>query len=107
MLELIPERETIVDRLAAETEDLYARAEAQQQLSSEQLLVRLVRSGPEAVYLAVLQSLLPDGEGTAVSQQHLDFITMLTREQNWYQKTGRWPLIPRDISTLLHAVTEG
>ncbi len=67
VLELLPERETVANLLADETEVLFARAEAQQQLSSQQLLDRLVKAGPEAVYLAVLQSLLPKDEETAVS----------------------------------------
>jgi len=107
VLELLPERETVANLLADETEVLFARAEAQQQLSSQQLLDRLVKAGPEAVYLAVLQSLLPKDEETAVSHHfHDDFIKMLTHERNWYEKAGRWPLIPRDIVTLLHAVGE-
>jgi hypothetical protein len=107
VLELLPERETVANLLADETEVLFARAEAQQQLSSQQLLDRLVKAGPETVYLAVLQSLLPKDEETAVPHHfHNVFIKMLTHERNWYEKAGRWPLIPRDLATLLQAVGE-
>jgi len=106
VLELVPERKTIADLLADETEGLYARAEAQQQLSSQQLLHRLVKVGPEAVYLAILQSLLPEDKDTTVSHRDPDFVKMLNRERNWYQKTGRWPLFPHDLATLLQVVGE-
>jgi len=106
VLELLPDQETVSDLLAAETEDLLARAEPQQQLSSRQMLDQLVKAGPEAVYLAVLQSLLPKGEGTAVTHHHPDFSNMLTRERNWYQKRERWPLIPHDLTALVQAMSE-
>jgi hypothetical protein len=101
MLELRQGQETIADLLADETEALFARVEARQQLSSHQMLDRLVAAGPEAVYLAVLQSLLPPDEETAVSHRHIDLITMLQRERDWYQKIGRWPLIPRNLEMLV------
>ncbi len=106
ILELVSEKETTEDLLANETEALFARAEAQQQLSSRQLLDRLVKAGPEAVYLSVLQTLLPDDEETAVSPHHKDLVNMLTHERNWYQKTGRWPLFPQDLPTLLQTMSE-
>ncbi len=107
VLGLLPDRVTSADLLADETESLFARAKAQQQLSSQQLLDRLVRAGSEAVYLAVLQSLLSEDDETAVPHHHhYDFINMLTRERNWYQKTGRWPLNPHDLATLLQTVGE-
>jgi hypothetical protein len=107
VLELLPERETVADLLAAETEVLFARAEALQLLSFPELLDRLVKAGPEAVYLAVLQSLLPEDEDTAVPHhRHSSFFNMLTQERSSYQKAGRWPLIPRDLATLLEAIDE-
>jgi len=107
VLELLPEQETIADLLADKSEVLLARIKAQQQLSSQELWDRLVKAGPEAVYLAVLQSLLLEDEATAVPDHlHNDFNHMLTREQNWYQKTGRWPLMPRDLATLINTMGE-
>lgn len=105
VLELLPEQETIADLLADETEALFARVKAQQLLASEQLLDRLVKAGPETVYLAVLQSLLTEDEEEAF-HYYPDFVKTLNNERDWYQKTGRWPLIPRDLTTLLQAVSE-
>jgi hypothetical protein len=96
ILELVQDWETIADLLAEETEILFARTEAQQQLSSEELLDRLVKAGPEDVYLAILQSLL-----TADRSFDGDFINMLNSERSWYQKIGRWPLFPRDFDELV------
>lgn len=108
LLELVPDRETIGELLAEETEILFARAEAQLRLSMEELLDRLVRAGPEAVYLAVLQSLLvEDGDPAAGHFRQNDFLNMLTSEQRWYQGSDRWPLIPRDLITLIQAIGEG
>jgi hypothetical protein len=106
VLELLPESETRADLLAIETEALFARIEAQQQLSSEQLWDRLAKAGPEAVYLAVVQSLLLDAEATAVSNYHRDFHKMITSERDWYQQAGRWPLNPRDLANLVQTVAE-
>ena len=103
VLELLPERETVADLLAEETEALFARAEAQQQLSSQELLNRLVKAGPEAVYMAVLQSLLPEDEAFHF---YPEFVKMLNNERDWYQKTGRWPLTLRDLTILLQAMSE-
>lgn len=96
ILELVSEEETTVDLLAEETEILFAKTEAQQDLSSKELLVRLVKAGPENVYLSVLQSLL-----TADRSYDQDFLNLLNGEQSWYQKMGRWPLFPRDIAELV------
>jgi hypothetical protein len=107
VLELLTKQETVVDLLAAETEALFARVEAQQSLTSQQLMDRLVKAGPEAVYLAVLRSLLVEDEETDVYHNNPDFSNMLNRERKWYQETGRWPLIPHDLATLLHVLGEG
>ena len=102
VLELLPEEETLADLLAEETEVLFARAEARHQFSTQQLLDRLVTAGPEAVYQAVLQSLLPDDEETADTHRHpTSFINMLQSERRWYQKNRRWPNFPRNLETLL------
>ncbi len=98
VLELEPGRETMADLLAEETEILFARAEAQQ-VSSKELTDRLVKAGPEVVYLAVLQSLLSSGHTF-----HGDFVSMLASEKSWYQKMGRWPTLPRDLPELVSAM---
>ncbi len=101
ILELVSEEETLVDLLAEETEILFAKTEAQQDLSSKELLVRLVKAGPENVYLAVLQSLL-----TADRSYDQEFINLLNSELSWYQKMGRWPLFPRDIAEIVQDTGE-
>lgn len=106
VLELVPKRKTIADLLADETEILFARAKAQQQLSTEELLDRLTKAGPEALYLAVLQTLLSEIEAGENSKHSPNFANMLTDEQTWYQKRELWPKIERDLATLLQAMGE-
>jgi hypothetical protein len=104
VLELQPEQETVADLLADATEGLFARAEAQLQLSSSQLRQQLAVAGPEAVYLAVLQSLWTERVETAVSHRpHLT--ATLSSERNWYQQSGRWPFLSQGLTTLLHPET--
>ncbi len=107
ILELVSERETIGDLLAEETEILFAQAEAQLRLSSEELLDRLIRTGSEAVYLAVLQSLLAEEEDPAAGHvRQGDFRKMLAGEKIWCQSSGRWPKNPHDLTALLKAAGE-
>jgi hypothetical protein len=106
VLELQPETETVADLLARETEVLFARIEAQLKISSQDLLNLLVKAEPEAVYQAVLESLLRAEKATAVVNYHHEFIKMLQSEQDWYQQAGRWPLNPLDLFTLLKRVGE-
>ena len=39
-------------------------------------------------------------EQTAVSHQP-DFVKMLNQERTWFQQSGRWPHVTRDLETLL------
>lgn len=105
VLELLPQSETVTNLLAEETEALFARTEAHERLNSQQLLHRLVKAGSEAVYLAVLQSLLPEGEDIGAPYPLYGELTdMLVQERKWLRKTERWPLIPRDLATLVYQV---
>jgi hypothetical protein len=107
ILELTSERETLVDLLADETEALFARTEAQHQLSSQQLLDMLTAVGAEAVYLSVLHSLLSQNKEMAYSHQYqAGFINLLQHECNWYQKMGRWPLFPIGLYELLQKAAQ-
>lgn len=102
ILELQSDHETLADLLADETEALFARAEAQHQLSSQQLLDLLTSVGAEAVYLAVLHSLLPQSEEMTGSNPYpAGFINLLQQECNWYKDMGRWPLFPIGLYELL------
>ncbi|MCB8937295.1 MAG: hypothetical protein H6655_02695 [Ardenticatenaceae bacterium] len=100
ILELSFAQDTIADQMADETEALMARAAATHQISTNQLLNRLVSAGAEAVYVAVLQALLIQVTQTAVSHQP-DFVKMLNQERTWFQQSGRWPHVTRDLETLL------
>lgn len=104
LLELTPGKETTADLLADETEGLFARAEAKLALPTHELLDRLTRLGPETVYLAVLQSILPkDDETPAPPHLPVHFVTLLENERSWYRKTGRWPVQHRSLIDLLQA----
>jgi len=106
VLALQTERETVADMLADETEALFARAQAATKLLPGDFLDRLVRAGAAAVYLAILESLLPEGGEPLVPEQHRpEFAAMLVREQAWYRATGRWPLLPRDLPALLETMS--
>jgi hypothetical protein len=102
ILELYSKQETTADLLADETEGLFARAEARLALSTQELLNRLTGLGPESIYLAVLQSMLPKDEETpAAAHLPVHFVTLLQKERSWYQKTGRWPIQHRALIELL------
>ncbi|MCB0019652.1 MAG: hypothetical protein KDE09_17800 [Anaerolineales bacterium] len=98
ILELTEDLPATANRLANETEALFARIETELQVNSAQLRTRLALAGAEPVYLAILRSLLPE----AMASLHpSEFSAMLDGEQHWYAEANRWPDEPVDLYQLL------
>lgn len=98
ILELTEDLPATANRLANETEALFARIESELQVNSAQLRTRLALAGAEPVYLAILRSLLPE----AMAALHpSEFSAMLDGEQHWYTEANRWPDKPVDLYQLL------
>ena len=106
VLELVTARETSADLLADEAEILIAETMAQQRLSTDEMQHRLVKAGPEAVYLAVLQSLVGEDEESAVAQLHPDLFKVLQNEQKWYKRNQRWPVNAHNLASLVQDMGE-
>ena len=101
LLELAPRQETLVNLLAAEAEGLLSQVEAAQGWQPEQLRERLAAAGAQAVYLAVLQSLLARyAAADALSHLHPDFVALLHSEKQWYMQSGQWGEFQPDLAAL-------
>lgn len=91
ILALTMDTETAVDQLAAETQALFAKIEAQHNWREQTLLAKALVYSPEQLYLAMLTTLWRQDEATAVLRQsHPALHHLLAAEKAWFNENDNW-----------------
>ena len=101
VLQLVAEKETVADQLAAETESLLSRAEVQWGHDEHGFNQRLAEIEPLHFYLGTLHSLIEKYEHCHPLEETLhELCGMLHRENEWLMSQGLWPAKAMAIESL-------
>jgi hypothetical protein len=102
VLELVTERETIADQLAAETESLLGRADAQWGYDEYGFNRRLAEIDPLQFYMGTLHHLMEQYEHCeALEEIYHELYGLLQHEKRWLVSQGLWPAKAVAIESLL------
>ena len=102
ILELVAEKETVVEHLASEAESLWAEIRARWGIDDDGFERRLAQVAPLQLYTATLHSILSRWESAPVLEQtYHESWEVLCHEKQWLVAQGLWPSTPLTLELLL------